>query len=223
MRFAHGLLRERFARYRVMGQFAGTAPVYIAFATYVPDLSVVATTLHSLVERWRSQVVLKEAAAPGCTVWEPVAIHAAQSAVDQIWSEPDTTRSTNRPSSTTTQTTEPVFLIDTSSAAVAPTLTWLGPFTESSSRLGAHSVGAVALALGAEGVAEADGEALVDGVGLDDGGSLEADVAAAADDAAGAAVCDPRIAETMAAMMATTTMRATSTRPRRTQYTRSGS
>jgi hypothetical protein len=111
----------------------------------------------------------------------------------------------------------------TARSAFAEAATDLGPVTASDSRLGTHSAGAAA-ELGAadvvltEGMAEADvgfsvGEVV--GVVLDSAGPALVD--------AGFAVLDlPRIADAMAAMIAITTTIATTTRARRTQYTRSG-
>lgn len=208
-----------------MGHRAGTVPVYMALATYVPALSVVGTTLHSFWERCRSQVVFHVAAAPGWTVCDPVALQAAQSAVDQISSLPDTTRSTKRESNTTTQGVCPVLVMVTARSAFAEAATDLGPVTASDSRLGTHSVVAAAElgaadALLTEGVAEADvgcSVAEAEGVVLDSAtGTVAVD--------AGVAVLDlPRIADAMAAMIASTTTIATRIRARRTQYTLSGS
>jgi len=125
-----------------MGHWAVGAPVYMAFATYVPALRAVVTTLHSFWERWRSHVGFQTTAAPGWTTCEPVGTHWAQSAVDQISSLPDTIFRTRRASNTTTQAVGLELVTVTSKSAMAVAATVFGPVIATDRRFAMHSVGA---------------------------------------------------------------------------------
>jgi hypothetical protein len=121
-----------------------------------------------------------------------------------------------------TQVTWLVLVSVTTRSAVAVDATVLGPVTATEIRFGTQSVGAAA-ELGAAEVALADADTDPDGVGEVVGMSVAVGVALVSTtctDAvvAGAAVVErPRIADTMATMIAITTTSATSTTPRRRQ------